>query len=54
MATDSEKDPVGFLADVIKETLNCNRAECTPQEHSQFVTRNMEIAQEVVSDQPRL
>lgn len=49
----SEDDPVGYAAAVVKEAITCQRAECTPEDHSKFVTRNMEIASEVISDQPR-
>ena len=49
----SEDDPVGYAAAVVREAVTCQRAECTPQDHIKFVEANMVIASEATRDQPR-
>ncbi|MCX4970831.1 hypothetical protein OHA98_40020 [Streptomyces sp. NBC_00654] len=35
-----------LVAGVIRETVTCDGAECTPDDHHRFVTENMRIAVE--------
>ncbi|MZE55031.1 hypothetical protein GTY86_27890 [Streptomyces sp. SID5770] len=41
-----EREPVQLAADVIREAVTCDRAECTPSDHLRYVTENMRIASE--------
>ncbi|MDX2802704.1 hypothetical protein [Streptomyces scabiei] len=47
MATNREA--IQLAADVIREAVTCERAECTPADHHRFVTENMQIAAEKIN-----
>ena len=36
------------FAEVVREAITCDRPECTPEQHAQFVTDNLRVAQEEV------
>ncbi|MFJ3699531.1 hypothetical protein ACIPW9_36315 [Streptomyces sp. NPDC090052] len=40
----TNREPVQLAADVIREAVNCERAECTPEDHHRLVVENMKIA----------
>jgi hypothetical protein len=42
------REPVQLAADVIREAVTCERAECTPEEHVRFVEENLQIAAEQI------
>lgn len=37
-------NPVEFAAYVVREALTCDRPQCTPEDHSRFVSENLRIA----------
>lgn len=41
---DADREAVQLAADVIREAVTCDRAECTPDQHHRFVTENLRIA----------
>ncbi|MGW4855334.1 hypothetical protein ACWEPZ_29330 [Streptomyces sp. NPDC004288] len=45
-----EREPVQLAADVIREAVTCDRAECTPGQHIRFVEDNMRIASEMTAE----
>lgn len=45
-STDPKDSPAGFMSEVIREAIECDRAECLPESHTRYVTENMKIAQE--------
>ncbi|MFK0113958.1 hypothetical protein [Streptomyces sp. NPDC091217] len=38
------QEPVQLMAEVIREAVTCERTECTPEQHVQFVEDNMRIS----------
>lgn len=38
-----------FVAEVIREAVECDRTECRPEEHTRFVEENLSIAAEYIS-----
>ena len=47
---EAARDAVQLAADVIREAVTCDRTECTPDQHHQFVTENLQIAADQVND----
>lgn len=44
-------EPVELAAHVIREAVTCERAECTPQDHTRYVTDNMQIAMDRTNEE---
>lgn len=40
----TDREPVQLAADVIREAVTCDRAQCTPDDHYRFITENLRIA----------
>lgn len=38
-------EPLDFIVGVVREALECNRPQCTPEDHAKFVDENFRIAQ---------
>jgi hypothetical protein len=38
-----------FVAEVIREAIECDRTECRPEQHTRFVEENLSIAAEYIS-----
>ncbi|WP_158734451.1 MULTISPECIES: hypothetical protein [unclassified Streptomyces] len=47
----ADRDPVQLAADVIREAVTCDRSQCTPDDHQRYVTENMQIAHQRISEQ---
>jgi hypothetical protein len=47
------ESPVEFFATVVHEALTCDRPQCTPQDHSRFVSENLRIAQNDMTESTR-
>lgn len=43
-AVPTDREPVQLAADVIREAVTCDRAQCTPDDHYRFITENLRIA----------
>jgi hypothetical protein len=50
---EAARDAVQLAADVIREAVTCDRTECTPDQHHQFVTENLQIAADQVNASQR-
>lgn len=46
MEPSSPREPVQLVADVIREAVQCDRPQCTPEDHHRYVVENLKIASE--------
>ncbi|GAB2966209.1 hypothetical protein [Streptomyces heilongjiangensis] len=44
------REPVQLVADVIREAVTCDRVECTPEQHSRFISENLRLAAREINE----